>query len=349
MNEPLDLSYLVPIRWRDGSQRADLAAYLDRIAPLCAELIVVDGSEPEVFAANAAALGERVRHVPPAAEENWLMGKVAGVRTGVRLARNERLVIADDDVRYHQAALRRMAALLDDHDLVWPQNHFSPLPWHARWDTARSLLNRCFGRDYPGTLGVRRSRMLAMGLYDGDVLFENLELIRTVRAHGGRTIAPLDLFVPRVPPSSSHFWGQRTRQAYDDFALPVRMALWLALVPLLARAALKRRPAPALGFAALAVAAAERGRRRGGGAAVFPASASLLAPVWILERGVCAWLALLQRVRFGGVRYGDAVIPVAAHSERLLRRRLAATPRAGQAAGPPRRRRTPSARPAPSG
>jgi hypothetical protein len=47
-----------------------------------------------------------------------------------------------------------------------------------------------------------------------------------------------------------------------------------------------------------------------------------LAPLWVLERGVCAWLAVLQRLRFGGVRYGDSVIPRAAHSERALRRRF---------------------------
>jgi hypothetical protein len=70
------------------------------------------------------------------------------------------------------------------------------------------------------------------------------------------------------------------------------------------------------------VATAELGRRRAGGAAYFPATSSLLAPVWVFERGVCAWLAVLQRLRFGGVRYGDSVIPVAAHSERQLRRRL---------------------------
>src|SRR5206468_11787027 len=101
-------------------------------------------------------------------------------------------------------------------------------------DTARTLLNRSVGRDYPGTLAVRRSRMLAMGMYDGDVLFENLELMRTLRAHGGTIASPLDLFVARVPPSAAHFWGQRTRQAYDDLALPLRMALWLAVLPLLA-------------------------------------------------------------------------------------------------------------------
>lgn len=356
--EKLDLSYVVPVRWRDGTQRDELAAYLARVAPLVAEVIVVDGSEAEVFAANAAAWGEHVRHVPPTEGEEWLMGKVAGVRTGVELASRERVVIADDDVRYEPEALRRVAALLDEHDLVRPQNYFDRLSWHARWDTARTLLNRSFGRDYPGTMAVRRSRMLAMGMYDGDVLFENLELLRTVRAHGGTVASPLDLYVARVPPSAAHFWGQRTRQAYDDFALPLRMALWLSVLPLLlldrrrsradgtklplyggksSRRRWGRRFGVVAGAAALAVAVAEVGRRRGGGAAVFPVTSSLLAPVWVLERGVCAWLAVLQRLRFGGVRYGNSVIPVAAHSERQLRRRFAGAREAQPvAAGKPR-------------
>ncbi len=338
MSEPLDLSYVVPIRWSDGGQRRELAEYLGEVAPLCAEVIVVDGSPAEVFAANAEAFGRRALHLPPAAEESWLMGKVSGVRTGLRLASRERIVIADDDVRYDAEALRRTAHLLADHDLVRPQNYFSRLPWHARWDTARTLLNRSLGRDYPGTLAVRRSRVQATGLYDGDVLFENLELIRTVRAHGGSVASPLDLYVARVPPSASHFWGQRTRQAYDDFALPPRMALWLAVAPLLALSLARRRPSLALGPAALAVAAAERGRRRAGGRAFFPASSSLLAPVWILERGVCAWLAVLQRLRFGGVRYGESVIPVAAHSERELRRRLRSAEAGPAEMGGPSRR-----------
>lgn len=344
MGEPLDLAYLVPVHWRGGAQRAGLAAYLAEIAPLCAETIVVDGSPPEVFAANAAAWGDLVTHMPPDPGARWLMGKVSGVRTGLRAASRERVVIADDDVRYEPETLRRVAELLGDHDLVRPQNYFAGLPWHARWDTARTLLNRSLGRDFPGTLGVRRARLLAAGLYDGDVLFENLELIRTVRAAGGSVASPLDLYVARVPPSASHFWGQRTRQAYDDFAIPARMALWLSIVPLLAlagrfsvpmgRKSAMRRPVAAAGAA---IAAAEVGRRRAGGAAVFPATSSLLAPLWILERGVCAWLAVLQRLRFGGVRYGDSVIRRAAHSERELRDRLAPRPAAGSRAPQPHR------------
>jgi hypothetical protein len=131
----------------------------------------------------------------------------------------------------------------------------------------------------------------------------------------------LDLYVRRLPPTAQHFIGQRTRQAYDDFAIPQRMATWLAVIPLLAVCAARRnRTLPAL-IAAATVSLAECGRRRAGGRAVFPPAGSVMAPVWVLERGVCAWLAVAQRLRFGGVRYGDSVIRVAAHSVRALRRR----------------------------
>ena len=77
-----------------------------------------------------------------------------------------------------------------DVELVRPQNYFAPLRWHARWDTARTLLNRVAGGvDFPGTLAVRRSRSSQTDGYDGDVLFENLELIRTIEAAGGRVLA----------------------------------------------------------------------------------------------------------------------------------------------------------------
>lgn len=317
-----DFSYVVPVRWADGSQRGDLARYLARLRQRGAEVIVVDGSAEPVFAANAAAWGEHAVHLPLDEAEACLNGKVAGVRTGVRRASHERIVIADDDVRYDPGSLRRTVELLGAYDLVRPQNYFEPLPWHARWDTARTLLNRGLGGDYPGTLAVRRSRILAMGGYDGDVLFENLELIRTVRAHGGSTVAPLDLFVARLPPSTAHFWGQRVRQAYDDFAIPARMAVWLAIPPLLGLSARRRRMGPALSLAVLSILAAEGGRRRQRGADVFPATSSLLAPVWILERAVCSWLAVGQRLRFGGVRYAGRRIAIAGHSEAQLRRRL---------------------------
>jgi len=119
-----------------------------------------------------------------------------------------------------------------------------------------------------------------------------------------------------LPPSATGFWSQRIRQAYDSLAQPPRLAAELALLPalsLLARRTRGRGPAAA---ALAAIAIAEAGRRRVDGSAVYPSTAALWAPVWLLERGVCSWLALWQRAAHGGVRYAGHRITVAAHSTR---------------------------------
>ena len=321
----LDASYVLPLRRSGGPPPPDLTAYLAWLAERT-EVIVVDGSPPTVRQGHAAAwTALPLRHVTPDAGVVALNGKVRGVLTGLRLARFERVVIADDDVRYDDATLRRVVTLLDGADLVRPQNFFEPCPWHARWDTARSLLNRVIGGDYPGTLAVRR-RIVAGG-YDGDVLFENLELMRTVRARGGSILTPLDCYVRRLPPTARHFWSQRVRQAYDDLAQPTRLAAVLLIVPGAARCVRRGQWRAVAVGAGAAVLAAEAGRRRAGGQAVFPASASFLAPAWLAERGVCSWLAVANRVLRGGCPYHGTIIRRAASSPRTLRRRVSGTRR----------------------
>ncbi|WP_454048935.1 glycosyltransferase [Cellulomonas sp. Marseille-Q8402] len=316
-----DAEYVLPLRWADDRGLGELVAYLDRLSAWL-PVTVVDGSAPERFAAHARALPPAVRHVRPDVIPGR-NGKVAGVLTGLRLATEDRVVLADDDVRYDLPILRAVLDLLASADVVRPQNVFEPLPWHARWDSARSLVNRAIGSDYPGTLALRRTALGPEG-YDGDVLFENLELLRTVRARGGRERRADDVYVARRPPTVGHFLRQRPRQAYDSLAQPARFAAELAVLPLLAVAA--RRGAGALLLLVAAVCAlAERGRRRAGGAARFPVSATLVAPAWLLERGTCAWLALALRAR-GGIRYGDARLLRAATPERVLRAHVTAAP-----------------------
>ncbi|WP_405147306.1 glycosyltransferase family 2 protein [Sphaerisporangium sp. NBC_01403] len=315
----IDLDYVLPIRWRSDAGLEELTAYLRRLSTYV-RVVVVDGSAPELFERHARAWGDIADHVRPDGDLDFLNGKVTGVTTGLRRARGEHVVIADDDVRYDEAALARVDALLAGADLVRPQNYFRPLPWHARWDTARTLLNRAFGADYPGTFGVRRSTFLAMGGYDGDVLFENLELIRTVRAHGGRECRPRDLFVSRVPPGVERFRAQRVWQAYDDLARPARMAVFLLVLPAVTVALLRGRHRAVLACAGLVVVLAEIGRRRGGGEHVYPFTSALLAPGWVLERAVCSWLALGARVGKRGIPYWGRRIHVAGHSVARLRR-----------------------------
>jgi hypothetical protein len=325
------VSYVLPLRWTRPGPIEELTAYLSVLGEAVDETLVIDGSPPQLFEKHAEALRGVARHIPPYPDLDFRMGKVNGVVTGILECAHERVVLADDDVRYDLRALRRAAALLDEADLVRPQNYFDELPWHARWDTARSLLNRVFTGDpafpvgdFPGTLAVRRSAFIDSGSYDGDALFENLELMRTIRAAGGAVLTPLDLYVARRPPSAAHFLSQRVRQAYDDFAMPGRLVAFLAVVPFAAQQLRRGRGRHLLGAALASVGAAEIGRRRAGGARRFPLSGSLLAPAWIAERAICSWLAVGAKLR-GGVRYGDRRLSLAATPMGRLRRRYSAS------------------------
>ncbi|MEU9828940.1 glycosyltransferase [Micromonospora chersina] len=320
--EALPITYVLPIRRLDTGDSDELTAYL-RWLTARVEVVVVDGSPPQVFAHHHRLWEGLVRHLPPDPGLRGRNGKVRGVLTGVPAATHEDVVIADDDVRYDEHGLRAVHLLLRRADLVRPQNYFDPLPWHAQWDTGRILLNRAVGADFPGTLAVRRSVFLAMGGYDPDVLFENLELIRTVRAYGGSEVTAAGLYVRRLPPTTRHFCSQRTRQAYDELAQPVRLLAALLVLPGVVAAVAARRPALLATGAAAVIALAETGRRRAGGGAVFPPATAWTAPLWLLERGVCSWLAVSQALCRGGVRYAGGRVRRAANSTRALRRRLA--------------------------
>ncbi len=320
-------SYVLPLRWTEAGPIEELAAYLRSIAAEVDEILVVDGSPAPLFALHARALYGIARHLAPHPDLRFGMGKVNGVLTGVRECAGARVVLADDDVRYDRDTLRRTIDLLDRADLVRPQNHFDELPWHARWDTARTLLNRVFTGDatfpvgdFPGTLAVCRRALVAVGGYDGDALFENLELMRTIRAAGGTVATPLDLYVPRRPPSAAHFLSQRVRQAYDDFAIPARIGAFLAVGPWAVRSWRRGRVGRVVSAAAASVLVAEVGRRKEGGAGHFPLTGSLLAPAWIAERAICSWLALAAKLR-GGVAYGEGRLAHSATPMRQLRRR----------------------------
>jgi hypothetical protein len=339
--ERLHGEYVLPLRWTDDAELADLTRYLAELARLL-DVTVVDGSPDPVFAAHARAWEPLtrqagLRHVRPHPAHQCLNGKVAGVVTGVRGARWRRVVVADDDVRYDPETLREALARLEGVHVVQPQNVLTPTTWHARWDTGRTLLNRVCGTDPPGTLVLDRDAFVAMGGYSGDVLFENLELVRTVRAAGGTVRQAPDLYVTRRPPSTRGFLGQRQRQAYDSLAQPLRLAVELALLPA-ALVAARRRPGLLPVAWLVTVVAAEIGRRRHGGRAAFDRFAALWAPLWVAERAVCAWTSLWQRAR-GGMPYRGRRLRVAAHAPRALRRRHAG---AGRRRGLSRSAGTPS-------
>jgi hypothetical protein len=246
--------------------------------------------------------------VPVDPRWRYLNGKVNGVLTGVALARCERIILADDDVVYARADVDRMHALLEDHDLVVPQNYFQPLPWWAGIETGRILLNRALrpAGDYPGTFGVRKSAFARLGPYDGDVLFENEEMRRHFLRHGARVHHARDFLVMRRPPTFAKWREQRVRQAYEDLGTRGKTAAFVAGMPvgvvLTAAFGTLAGVAYAVAVAAVAIALAAIGRDEGA-RSVVPWRVCLLAPVWVIERSVSVHRALWRRLR-GGCEYG---------------------------------------------
>ena len=304
----MDATYLLPIRLLDWRPIEELVAYVRSLSGI--EVVVVDGSSRQIFDALELGLAGWAIHVPPNPQIKGRNGKVRGVLTGLQIATHDKILVADDDVRYDVPTLGKLADCLDRWHVVRPQNYFSPRPWHAIIDGARSLINRALDGDWPGTLAFRKSAV-PQG-YNADVLFENFELVRTIRYHGGRELVARDIFVARRPPTTGQFWHQRVRQAYDEFARASRLIVALSLLPILAVITIRRKFGAVATLALVPVIVAGAGWARGSAHRYFSWLSVAVAPLWALERACSSWLAVFARLLLGGMPYGDTIISAAA-------------------------------------
>src|SRR2546423_9386382 len=100
--KPNRCTYLLPF-WRAQFSAAvidELADYFRLLHGSGCEVLVVDGSPPPVFARNAEAWGGLCGHVQVDRTFGYLNDKVNGIHTGVWLSRHEKIILADDDIRY---------------------------------------------------------------------------------------------------------------------------------------------------------------------------------------------------------------------------------------------------------
>ncbi|MBA3386851.1 MAG: glycosyltransferase family 2 protein [Chthoniobacterales bacterium] len=309
-------SYLLPIRRSTfaPTEAQELAAYFQTLGAAGCEVIVVDGSPEEVFAQHDQLWSTACRHEPVDRRFGFMNDKVNGVHTGVELAASEKIILADDDIRYTAADVGTICELLEQFEMVRPQNFLSPLPWWARMESARMLINRATLRtgDYPGTCAFRRSTMLRIGHYDGDVLFDNEEIVRHFARAGATIDYALDFFVQKHPPALRKWKEQRPRQAYEDFGLRAKTAVFLALpIVVLLSATL----GGLAGFltcllvvSIFAVALACAGGARGEASEFIPPWICLYAPLWIAERCFSTYCALGWFLRYGGYPFGDKLL-----------------------------------------
>lgn len=309
-------TYLLPIRRTTfvAAEAIQFAEYFRDLAEAACEVLVVDGSPSQVFAEHHDVWRSLCRHEHVDRSFGFLNDKVNGIHTGVSLAVTEKIILADDDICYAAAEIDRVCELLEEFEVVRPQNFLLPLPWWGRMEAARMLINRATLRtaDYPGTCAFRRETMLRVGPYDGDVLFDNEEMIRHFAREGATVNYAINLFVRKRPPTFRKWIEQRPRQAYEDFALRAKTALFFA-IPFLAAAfvAFLGWKGIAIWFALMiggSIALAVAGRLRGRARKYFSWSTCLFAPLWVLERTASTYWALYWHFTRGGYPFGDKIL-----------------------------------------
>ena len=308
-------TYLLTIRRAafNGEEALELRDYFEMLGRAGCEVLVVDGSPEEVFDLHAGVWREACRHEPVDPQYEFLNGKVNGIHNGVAIASHEAIILADDDLVYAPADARRMADLLSEYDLVRPQNYFSPLPFWARMETARKLINRAWipEGDYSGSLGVRREAMRRVGHYDGDVLFDNEEMVRHFRLKGARIKYARDFFLEMRPASFRKWLEQRPRQAYEDFILIPKTfffaALPVAFILTGLNAGWRMAAIYALIVAVGSILLAARGLSDGAWR-YFPPSSVFFAPLWIVERCFSTYWAFYWYLTRGGYPFGDRLV-----------------------------------------
>ena len=238
-----------------------------------------------------------VRHVAPAPDLVTPMGKVGGVLTGLRLASHERVIIADDDVRYDDESLRARRRARST----------TPTSCDRRTTSSRCRGTRAGTR--PHAAQSRDRRRLAGHARRASLRCSSAPAATTaarcsrISSWCARWSPPADArrAARRVRGATSRrrraisgrsASGRPTTRSRGRGALAVQLALLPGAIALGARVRLARAScSPRRSSSALA----EAGRRRAGGARVFPVRASLLAPAWVAERAVCSWLARRRR------------------------------------------------------
>jgi Glycosyl transferase family 21 len=308
-------TYLLPIRRInfDGTEAEQLRGYLAVIQAVGCEAIVIDGSAEKVFARHHESWSNVCRHEPVDRRFGYLNDKVNGVHTGVVRASNEKIILADDDIRYSPADIEQTCALLDQFEVVRPQNYYSSAsgspPWWAKMEAARMLINRATLRnaDYPGTCAFRKTTMARAGEYDGDVLFDNEEIIRHFARSGARMCYANDFFIEKRPPDLRKWLEQRPRQAYEDFGLRFKTILFAAFLPIAVGIALIAG-IEWLGIFGFSILVAFGGWLRGSARKYFPLHTCLFAPLWIAERTLSTYWAFYWFLTRGGYPFGDRIL-----------------------------------------
>ena len=150
--------------------------------------------------------------------------------------------------------------------------------------------------DQGATFGFRRGALRALRGFDATA---SRDPVRRLAAFGAEVFSAFELFVKRRPPQLAEWIRERPRAASEDFGMPVKTAFFFTLIPMamlllvFAGARVSIGFTSAVAFASIVLAM----RGRAGASAFFPLRACFCAPLWLIERSVSVYWALMRKLQ----------------------------------------------------
>jgi hypothetical protein len=303
-------TYVVVLDGQSGGEEVlrDLAAYLSELSARKYDVVVIDESGTETFEARQRVLRWVSRHFHVGPESRTSSGAIDVVRAAAAVAIWDAIIVADSEVRYSPEALEQTCNLLEVHEVVEPQDYPDPLSWWGGLEAARILVHRAIAPqpDHGLTFGFRRSAIATIRALAP--LRGKRDQPRRLAASGAEVFPATSVFVSRRPASLDEWVRGLPEIARNDFALPLRTAFFLSLLPLFIILTAFSGAQLAVGYAFLlalvSVVLAFRGRR--GASAFIPLRACFFAPLWIAERAVSVYWALALLLSRGDQTAGAA-------------------------------------------
>jgi hypothetical protein len=292
-------TYLVVLthEFASNEELHDLAGYLSSLSVCDFEIAIIDTVPSDE---NRRVLRWVGRYIA-------LKTSVDPVRAAFDVASCEKVIVADAKTRYSHDGLDHLCAMLDLHEVVAPQDYLDPLPWWGALESGRMLLLRGLGSlsEDGVTFGFRKRAVRGLRSIDKAIVTDHP--VRRLESRGAEVFSAMDIFARRIPPALDRWFRDRPRQ-FDQPAIffgVLPLALILAFLSGVHAAALYLG---VLGFCGLVIAI----RGRIGAAQFFPLRACFFAPVWLLERSISVYGALLLDLT--GTREPDR-IPMPAGGE----------------------------------
>lgn len=286
-------------------ETGEISKYFALLCSIGCEVIVVDGSPLEVYAAHEGAWYSLCRHVKVDSKYHSPDFQVNSFYTGAVLAGCQKVIAAADNIRYTADDILRMCELLERFELVRPQNYLYPLSWWSKVESVSILVNRTIfpGGDSPETFGFlapafrRACNGRERNLENPD------DITRQLIARRARVCYALDFLIRKNSPAFKEWCSSCFRNTYRSFNFSLRSFTFILIVPLGIALGIFSSTEHLMFYVAAILlnlfTITFLGRFRGG-SRFFPLRLPLFSPVWLIERILCYYKTLFWLLTPGG-------------------------------------------------